>query len=113
MNSNIPTRRVTRATRTTVLRDKENATARAVGRTTRAKPSSSSVAPVDVKPSGIARATASTAATRAKTVRVDPAAQGKRKREALGEVAKPSENKARLVNTGPIPLKENERVKEI
>lgn len=136
MNSNIPvssfylsyvsrlllfqTRRVTRATRTTVLRDKENATARAGRPATRAKPPTTA-APENVKPTGLARATASTAATRAKTVavaasKVDPAAQGKRKREALGEVPKPPENRAaKPVNTGPGPsaLKGKERVKEL
>ncbi|GBE87395.1 hypothetical protein SCP_1100710 [Sparassis crispa] len=122
MSSNIPTRRVTRATRAVaVLKDKENATARNLRATTaRTKPSSSAAAgaSADVKPTGIARATASTAATRAKAVtavKADPAVQAKRKREALGEVAKPSENKVKPVNAGPGPagVKGKERVKEL
>ncbi|CCM00725.1 uncharacterized protein FIBRA_02765 [Fibroporia radiculosa] len=120
MSSNIPTRRVTRATRTTtVLRDKENATARN-SRATRAKPPSTANAVENAKPTGIARATSSTAATRAKSAaastRADPAAQGKRKREALGEVPKPPENKlAKPVNVGPglTAVKGKERVKEL
>jgi len=119
MSSNIPTRRVTRATRTTVLRDKENAAARN-GRTTRAKPPSTANATENAKTTGIARATGPTAATRAKaagaTSRVDSAPQGKRKREALGEVPKPPENKAaKPVNAGPglSALKGKERVKEL
>ncbi|KAI0674570.1 cyclin-like protein [Trametes maxima] len=125
MSSAIPTRRVTRAAagRTGVLRDKENATARP-GRTaaSRAKPPSSQSAsekPENVKPPGLSRATASTAATRAKSVgvatsQVDPAAQGKRKRAALGEVPKPPENKAKLsLAPGPLDPKGKERVKEI
>ncbi|KAI0264671.1 cyclin-like protein [Gloeopeniophorella convolvens] len=85
MASNIPTRRVTRTTRTTVLKD-ENANARP-RITTRSKPPSSGVTQ-----SGIpTRLTAPTAATRAKTLtkdtqQEDPAAQGKRKRSAFGEV---------------------------
>ena len=109
------------AGRTTVLRDKENATARP-GRTaaSRAKPPSTQAAsekPENVKPSGLTRATASTAATRAKSASVvpskaDPVPQVKRKREALGEVPKPPENKAR-VGAGTSDLKGKERVKEI
>lgn len=110
--------------RTTVLRDKENATAR-LGRTaaTRAKPPSIQSAadkPENAKPPGLARATASTAATRAKSVGValtkaEPATQIKRKREALGEVPKPPENKAKPthVGLGPTDLKGKERVKDI
>ncbi|KAI0659364.1 cyclin-like protein [Cubamyces menziesii] len=126
MSSAIPTRRVTRAAagRTGVLRDKENATARQ-GRTaaSRAKPPSSQSAadkPENAKPPGLSRATSSTAATRAKSVgvatsQVDPAAQGKRKRAALGEVPKPPENKAKALHVGPGPTdpKGKERVKEI
>ena len=122
----IQTRRVTRAAagRTGVLRDKENATARQ-GRTaaSRAKPPSSQSAadkPENAKPPGLSRATSSTAATRAKSVgvatsQVDPAAQGKRKRAALGEVPKPPENKAKALHVGPGPTdpKGKERVKEI
>ncbi|KAI0747008.1 cyclin-like protein [Daedaleopsis nitida] len=125
MSSAIPTRRVTRAVgRTTVLKDKENATARQ-GRTaaSRAKPPSTQSAadkPENAKPPGITRATSSTAATRAKSIGVVPtkadlAPQVKRKREALGEVPKPPENKAKSVNAGPGPtdVKGKERVKEI
>ncbi|KAI1798006.1 cyclin-like protein [Ganoderma leucocontextum] len=123
MSSAIPTRRVTRAAgRTTVLKDKENATARP-GRTvaSRAKPSSTQAAaekPENVKPPGLSRVTASTAATRAKSIAVaasskaDPATQVKRKREALGEVPKPPENKAKS-SAGHSDLKGKERVKEI
>ena len=110
------------AGRTTVLRDKENATARP-GRTvaSRAKPPSTQAAsekPENVKPPGLSRATASTAATRAKSIAVaasskaDPATQVKRKREALGEVPKPPENKAKF-GAGHGDLKGKERVKEI
>ncbi|RPD57012.1 hypothetical protein L226DRAFT_547172 [Lentinus tigrinus ALCF2SS1-7] len=123
MSSSIPTRRVTRAVgRTTVLRDKENSTARQ-GRTaaSRAKPPSTQSAadkPENAKPPGLARATASTAATRAKSVGVagpskaDPAPQIKRKREALSVVPKSPENKAKA-GPGPTDLKGKERVKEI
>ncbi|KAH9835265.1 cyclin-like protein [Rhodofomes roseus] len=118
MSSNIPTRRVTRATRLTVHKD-ENAVNRPARTITRAKPPSTTAnAPENAKPAGIARATASTAATRAKAaaaaaLKVDPAAQNKRKREALGEVPKPSENKAaKPVNAGPglTALKGKEKV---
>ena len=110
--------------RPTVLRDKENATARQ-GRTaaTRAKPPSTQAAsekPENVKPPGLSRATASTAATRAKSIAVaasskaDPATQVKRKREALGEVPKPPENKAKpSSNLGTTDLKGKEKVKEV
>ncbi|TBU61074.1 cyclin-like protein [Dichomitus squalens] len=122
MSSAIPTRRVTRAAgRTTVIKDKENATARP-GRTaaSRAKPPSTQAAaekPENVKPPGLIRATASTAATRAKSIGVaaskaDPVPQVKRKREALGEVPKPPENKAKA-SVGTSDLKGKERVKEI
>ena len=119
----LQTRRVTRAAgRTTVLRDKENATARP-GRTvaSRAKPPSTQAAaekPENAKPPGLSRATASTAATRAKSVAVapsskaEPITQVKRKREALGEVPKPPENKAKF-GAGQSDLKGKERVKEI
>ncbi|THH00053.1 hypothetical protein EW026_g2423 [Hermanssonia centrifuga] len=90
-------RRTTRTTRaTTVIKDKENATSRPARTTTRGKPSST-VPPPDSKLTGIARPAASTIATRAKSTtavssKVDPAAQGKRKREALGEVPRPPAN---------------------
>ena len=112
---------MTRATRTTVLRDKENATARN-GRTaaSRAKPPSTQAAsekPENIKPPGLGRATASTAATRAKSVgagKADAIPQVKRKREALGEVPKPPENKAKpSSNLGTTDLKGKEKVKEV
>lgn len=80
------------------MKDKENAITRPL-RTTRAKPPSATSQPApDAKPAGTTRATAPTVATRAKSVappsssRLDLAAQGKRKREALGEVARPAAN---------------------
>ncbi|KAI0042338.1 A/B/D/E cyclin [Auriscalpium vulgare] len=88
MASNIPTRRVTRTTRTNVLKD-ENALARP-RIATRTKPPSASNATANT--AGPARASAATASTRAKAVskdsaaEQDPAAQGKRKRSAFGEV---------------------------
>ncbi|KAL5521768.1 CLB2 [Sanghuangporus sanghuang] len=78
MPSNIPTlqtRRVTRVTRATAMKDNENANARPSRITTRAKPPSS----------------AATGATARPSVLADPAAQ-KRKREALGEVTGKSVN---------------------
>ncbi|KAH7926234.1 hypothetical protein BV22DRAFT_368310 [Leucogyrophana mollusca] len=94
MSSNIPTRRVTRVTRTTTQKDNENANARPTRLASRAKPPSSSTATAATATSaGIGRATAPTAASRAKAGsqdenKLDLAAQGKRKREALGEVTK-------------------------
>ncbi|KAI0701965.1 cyclin-like protein, partial [Cytidiella melzeri] len=89
-------RRTTRTTRTTVVKDKENAVTRPL-RTTRAKPPSTThSSATDAKPTVVPRAASSTAATRAKSTapassRVDPGSQ-KRKREALGEVARPAAN---------------------
>ncbi|KAL4073501.1 cyclin-like protein [Scleroderma citrinum] len=92
MSSNIPTRRVTRQTRAIAQKDNENATARTTRTTTRSKPPSNSGAlpPASNAPT---RATAPTLASRAKVGakdenKIDLAAQGKRKREALGEVTK-------------------------
>ncbi|KAH9077906.1 cyclin-like protein [Lactarius deliciosus] len=88
MASNIPTRRVTRTTRTTVLKD-ENANARSRV-VTRSKPPSSST--VNTQTALSNRLTAPTLSTRPKAVVAkdaqpeDPAAQGKRKRSTLGEV---------------------------
>lgn len=69
------------------------------------------------------RITASTAATRAKATaaaasKADPAAQNKRKREALGDVPKPSENHHKLaakpVNAGPgMMVKGKEKVNQL
>jgi G2/mitotic-specific cyclin 2 len=77
-------RRTTRATRST--KDTENVNARPSRLATRTKPSTTSTA--------ISRATAPTVATKAKTipndVKADIAAQGKRKRAALGELTAPS-----------------------
>lgn len=92
MASNIPTRRITRQFRTTAQKDNENATARVARPMTRSKPPSNSgaLAPASTAAS---RVTAPTLASRAKVVgkdenKVDHTAQGKRKREALGEVTK-------------------------
>lgn len=92
MASNIPTRRITRQFRTTAQKDNENATARVARPMTRSKPPSNSgaLAPASTATS---RVTAPTLASRAKVVgkdenKVDHTAQGKRKREALGEVTK-------------------------
>ena len=105
-------RRTTRLTRTTaVLKDKENAT-----RTTRlrAKPPSTANATENLKQAVPTKAAASTAASRAKAssipARVDPA-QGKRKREALGEVPRPPANIARPVDAGGLKGKEKEKAK--
>lgn len=105
------TRRVTRATSTipTLNNGKENATAR----TTRtAVLRAKQLASADIKPAVNTRVTASTAATRAKTVsKPDSAAQGKRKREALGVVSKPGDNRAenrvQNVDAGPGPNNNN------
>ncbi|TFY79540.1 hypothetical protein EWM64_g4472 [Hericium alpestre] len=90
MASNIPTRRVTRTTRTTVLKD-ENANAR-TRPILRTKPASNGPSLAVPAPT---RATSATASTRAKSVAtnvkaeapadVDPGVQ-KRKRAAFGEV---------------------------
>ncbi|KAG5645505.1 hypothetical protein DXG03_005915 [Asterophora parasitica] len=89
MSSNLPTRRITRTTRTATAKDTENANARPSRITTRAKPSS--LANATTATGGTSRATAGTAASRGKINNAigektgDPIA-GKRKREALGEV---------------------------
>ncbi|RDB30369.1 G2/mitotic-specific cyclin cdc13 [Hypsizygus marmoreus] len=85
MSSNIPTRRITRTTRTTTAKDNENANARPSRITTRAKPAALTAATTAT--GGTSRATAGTAASRAKMndTKADAPA-GKRKREALGEV---------------------------
>lgn len=83
------TRRAVRVTRSTALKDNENANARPSRIATRSKPSSTTgIAPAAPGLGGITRATA---ASRAKAIAVsdvkaDPTAV-KRKREALGEVA--------------------------
>lgn len=83
--------------RATVVNGKENAVNTRLRSTTRAKPTSTAPSTSDAKTTTLTRATASTVATRAKTSattasRLDPAAQGKRKREALGEVPRPPAN---------------------
>ncbi|KAF8273709.1 cyclin-like protein [Lactarius quietus] len=103
MASNIPTRRVTRTTRTAVLKD-ENANARS-RIVTRSKPPSSSNA--NAQSALTARSTVSTLSTRPKAVVAkdsqpeDPNAQGKRKRSTLGEVTvnKPK-SRAAVVDKG-------------
>ncbi|KAF7792064.1 hypothetical protein EIP86_003092 [Pleurotus ostreatoroseus] len=94
-------RRTLRATtRATVVNNKENATSRAVRASTRAKPPSTAA---DAK-AAVTRVTASTAATRAKsavpTSRAETT-QGKRKREALGEVPRPPANIVRQEREHP------------
>ncbi|KAH9974140.1 cyclin-like protein [Lactifluus volemus] len=90
MASNIPTRRVTRTTRTSVLKD-ENANANANLRSrivTRSKPPSS--ANPTTQSSVFTRVTGTAASTRSKPVakdsQLEDPAQGKRKRPTLGEV---------------------------
>lgn len=94
---------------------------RQVRPSTRAKPSSSSAQPTEnTKPPPTAyRAASSTVATRAKaatfaTSRLDPAAQGKRKREALGEVPRPAPNVSKATaGAGPAGgAKGKEKAKE-
>ncbi|KAF8067772.1 cyclin-like protein [Lyophyllum atratum] len=88
MSSNLPTRRVTRTTRTATAKDTENANARPSRISTRAKPASS--AATTTATGGTSRATAGTAASRGKInangENKGDAIAGKRKREALGEV---------------------------
>ena len=91
------TRRITRTTRTATAKDNENANARPSRISTRAKPAASSAATTAA--GGTSRATAGTAASRAKIIGskdVDTTA-GKRKREALGEVT------ALVTNHKPAP----------
>ncbi|KAJ3519688.1 hypothetical protein NM688_g9265 [Phlebia brevispora] len=79
-------------TRATVVNNKENTTSRAARASSRAKPPST----VTDHKAAAARVTASTVATRAKShpaaSHPDTATQGKRKREALGEVPRPPAN---------------------
>ncbi|KAG6887855.1 hypothetical protein C0992_010459 [Termitomyces sp. T32_za158] len=86
MSSAIPTRRITRTTRTATAKDSENVNARPSRITTRAKPASLALATTAT--GGTSRATAGTAASRGKinTENKGDAIAGKRKREALGEV---------------------------
>ncbi|KAJ7627602.1 g2/mitotic-specific cyclin cdc13 [Mycena polygramma] len=103
MSTNLPPRRAAgRTTRTTALKDNENANARPSRINTRAKPLSGNAAAVTANVNGgTTRATAATAASRAKTgltaaadVKPDPPA-GKRKREALGEVTALANNRTK------------------
>ncbi|KAF9480929.1 hypothetical protein BDN70DRAFT_905515 [Pholiota conissans] len=92
MSSNIPTRRVTRTTRGTSVKENENAIARPSRISTRTKPVSlaSGIPGLAGATGGITRATAASRA-KAATI-VDTKADipaGKRKREALGEVIAP------------------------
>ncbi|KAI0340363.1 hypothetical protein BDW22DRAFT_1408612 [Trametopsis cervina] len=120
MSSQVPARRTTRTTRTTVAKDKENAVTRPL-RPTRAKPPSlTHSSATDAKPVPVTRAAASTAVAKGKSVapsssRLDPAAQ-KRKREALGEVARPAANVRRDVHKdaeGGVDLKGKAKAQEI
>ncbi|KAJ6631143.1 cyclin-like protein [Mycena sp. CBHHK59/15] len=102
MSSTIPPRRAGRTTRTTTLKDNENANARPSRINTRAKPLSvNGAAAATNATGGSTRATAPTAASRAKTGlnsgtegKADLPA-GKRKREALGEVTALANNKTK------------------
>lgn len=85
--------------------------------TTRAKPTSTLPSTSDAKTLGTSRVIASTAATRAKTTattgsRLDPSAQGKRKREALGEVPRPPANIQRDAPKDTTGLKGKAKAKE-
>ncbi|KAL0958176.1 hypothetical protein HGRIS_000339 [Hohenbuehelia grisea] len=97
MSSALPTRRVTRVTRTTTMKDSENANARPLRATTRAKPPSSQ----STIAGGLTRATGATTASRAKTSSTDAIenAAVKRKREALGEVTQQANNKGKSAAT--------------
>ena len=112
----LQTRRVTRTTRTTAPKDNENVNARPSRITSRAKPVSSAAAPAATTSAagGPTRATAATAASRAKLgvngdVKADPPA-GKRKREALGEVTGLVTNN-KVKNTNGVKGKDKEVVK--
>ncbi|KAG1741428.1 cyclin-like protein [Suillus paluster] len=103
MSSNLPTRRVTRVSRTAVQKDSENANARPSRIASRVKPPSTSAIPAPTATLQ-SRALGATAASRAKVGandenKVDPALQGKRKREALGEVTTKNINKNKAAAT--------------
>jgi G2/mitotic-specific cyclin 1/2 len=103
MSSNLPTRRVTRVTRTVVQKDSENANARPSRIISRVKPPSTSAVPAPTATLQ-SRALGATAASRAKVGtndenKVDLALQGKRKREALGEVTTKNINKNKVAAT--------------
>ncbi|KDR72521.1 hypothetical protein GALMADRAFT_228812 [Galerina marginata CBS 339.88] len=90
MSSNIPTRRITRTTRTAGVKENENANARPSRISTRTKPSGLGPATLGLSGAtgGVTRATAASRAkaSTAGDSKIDIHA-GKRKREALGEVA--------------------------
>ncbi|KAH9477831.1 G2/mitotic-specific cyclin cdc13 [Psilocybe cubensis] len=97
MSSNIPTRRVTRTTRAAAVKENENANARPSRISTRSKPLglSSTTAGLTGATGGVTRATAASRA-KASVTATDSKLEnlaGKRKREALGEVAVASNNK--------------------
>ncbi|KIK44194.1 hypothetical protein CY34DRAFT_80349 [Suillus luteus UH-Slu-Lm8-n1] len=97
------TRRVTRITRTAVQKDSENANARPSRIISRVKPPSTSAIPAPTATLQ-SRALGATAASRAKVGandenKVDLALQGKRKREALGEVTTKNINKNKAAAT--------------
>lgn len=103
MSSNLPTRRVTRVTRTAVQKDSENANARPSRVISRVKPPSTSAIPAPTATLQ-SRALGATAASRAKVGandenKVDLTLQGKRKREALGEVTTKNINKNKAAAT--------------
>ncbi|KAG1720253.1 cyclin-like protein [Suillus lakei] len=103
MSSNLPTRRVTRVTRPAVQKDSENANARPSRIISRVKPPSTSAIPAPTATLQ-SRAFGATAASRAKIGandenKADLALQGKRKREALGEVTTKNINKNKVAAT--------------
>ncbi|KAG6909910.1 hypothetical protein DXG01_014430 [Tephrocybe rancida] len=109
MSSNLPTRRVTRTTRTATAKDNENANARPSRIAARAKPAS--LASATAATGGTTRATAGTAASRGKinAENKGDVIAGKRKREALVEVTSMmTNNKPTAAGKG----KDKETVKE-
>ncbi|KAJ7695488.1 cyclin-like protein [Mycena rosella] len=102
MSTNLPPRRAARTTRTAGLKDNENANARPSRINTRAKPISVNAQAVATNVTGgSTRATAPTAASRAKigsngaSDAKAEAPAGKRKREALGEVTALANNRTK------------------
>ncbi|KAJ7484734.1 g2/mitotic-specific cyclin cdc13 [Mycena latifolia] len=101
MSTNLPPRRAARTTRAAGLKDNENANARPSRINTRAKPLSNTQAVATNVTGGSTRATAPTAASRAKiglnstSDAKSEAPAGKRKREALGEVTALANNRTK------------------
>ncbi|KAJ7096702.1 g2/mitotic-specific cyclin cdc13 [Mycena belliarum] len=102
MSTNLPPRRAARTTRTAALKDNENANARPSRINTRAKPPSVNAQALATNVTGgSTRATAPTAASRARIGQnsaSDAKAEapvGKRKREALGEVTALANNRTK------------------